>query len=92
MRDRVLAHRDPRVVLGSVADPAGALKAADLDQLLSRATTVVNRYSSMFRAGTHMMAMLGQDDFRRVLEHVRNDLDAIEARIEAEIARATSAG
>ena len=92
IRNRVLAHRDPRVVLGTVTDPAGALEASDIDALLQRAATVVNRYSSLFRTGTHMMSMLGQDDFRRVLEHLRSDADTIEARIQDEIIRATSAG
>jgi hypothetical protein len=88
MRNRVMAHRDPRVVLGTVADPAGDVEAAAIDHLLSRAATVVNRYSMMFRAGSHLM--FGHDDFRRVLEHVRDDVDAINARIDEEIARATN--
>jgi len=92
MRNRALAHRDPRVVFGSVDDPAGALSAPDIGSLLAKATSVVNRYSSMFKANTHMMSMFGQDDFRRVLEHVRADVDAIEARIGDEIARTTQAG
>jgi hypothetical protein len=92
VRNRVLAHRDPRVVLGAVEDPSSVLSAADIDALLSRAAGIVNRYSSMFKANTHMMSMFGQDDFRRVLEHIRADVDAINARIDDEIARATRAG
>jgi AbiU2 len=92
VRNRALAHRDPRIVLRVVDDPTAALSAPDIDALLARAAGVVNRYSSMFKAHTHMMSMFGQDDFRRVLEHVRADVDAIESRIDDEIARANEAG
>ena len=88
IRNRVLAHRDPRVVLGTVADPSQALDPLDMDKLLERASMVVNRYSSMFRAGTHATWMFGGDDWKRVLGHVRDDLTARRAKLAAEIARA----
>jgi len=87
IRNRVLAHRDPRVVLGAVSDPIGAMDGKDIDALLARAATIVNRYGIMFRAGTSLMSIVGQDDFRRVLEHVRRDVAACEKQIADEIAR-----
>jgi len=91
IRNRVLAHRDPRVVLGASDDPAAALAAVDVDTLLARAATVVNRYGILFRAGSHLMRIVGHDDFRSVLRHVRSDLVATEREINEEIARANLA-
>jgi AbiU2 len=88
IRNRVFAHRDPRVILGTVQDPSGAIDNADIDTLLDRAATIVNRYGIMFRAGSSLMSIVGQDDFRRVLEHVRRDVAAYEKQIADEIARA----
>jgi hypothetical protein len=88
IRNRVLAHRDPRVVLGTVQDPTGAIDNADIDTLLDRAATIVNRYGIMFRAGSSLMSIVGQDDFRPVLEHIRRDVAAYEKQITDEIARA----
>ncbi|MCX6539030.1 MAG: hypothetical protein NT151_08875 [Acidobacteria bacterium] len=86
IRNRVLAHRDARVALGVVADPAGTLAPPDIDALLERAATVVNRYSIMFRAGSHAMWMFGGNDWKQVLRRVRNDLNTTKSRIAAEIA------
>jgi hypothetical protein len=91
IRNRVLAHRDPRVVLGASDDPAAALAAVDVDTLLARAATVVNRYGILFRAGSHLMRIVGHDDFRSVLRHVRSVLVATEREINEEIARANVA-
>jgi len=88
IRNRVLAHRDPRVVLGTVQNPSDAVDNADINALLDRAATIVNRYGIMFRAGSSLMSIVGQDDFRRVLEHVRCDLAAYEKQIAEEVARA----
>jgi len=88
IRNRVLAHRDPRVVLGTVQDPSGAIDDADIDTLLDRAATIVNRYGILFRAGSSLMSIVGQDDFKRVLEHIRRDLATYEKQIADEIARA----
>jgi len=57
-------------------------------RLLDRAATIVNRYGIMIRAGSSLMSIVGQDDFRRVLEHVRCDLAAYEKQIAEEVARA----
>jgi AbiU2 len=87
IRNRVLAHRDPRVVLGTVQNPSNTVDNADIDALLDRAATIIKRYGIMFRAGSSLMSIVGQDDFRRVLEHVRRDLAAYEKQIAEEVAR-----
>jgi hypothetical protein len=92
LRNRVLAHRDPSAVLGSQDDLPGELSEAEIDTLVERAAATVNRYSSLFKANTHLMKMLGQDDFRRVLRHVKDGLDARAAAFAAEVARARETG
>lgn len=92
LRNRVIAHRDPTVVLGASQSPPGDLSEVEIDSLLERAATTVNRYSSLFKANTHSMRILGHDDFRRVLGHVKDGLNARAAAIEAEIERATTVG
>lgn len=87
LRNRVLAHRDPRVVLGTAADPVGVLDDKDIDALVARAGTTVNRYSILFRAASSFMKIVGEDDFRDVLERVRRDILACEKEIADEIAR-----
>lgn len=92
LRNRVLAHRDPRVVLGTMADPTSEVEASHIDELVTRAAELVNRYSDLFKASTHMMSMFGQSDYRKVLDHIRSDLAQREREIEAEIERDQNAG
>jgi hypothetical protein len=87
LRHQLLAHHDPRVEYGSI-DPLRALPKADVSVLCKRAKRITNRYTRLFRASTDLMQMVGHDDYKRVLEHVRNDLAARRRRIDAEIARA----
>jgi hypothetical protein len=88
VRNRVLAHRDPRVALGRVSDPSSGTGDADIDTLLDRAATIVNRYGIMFRAGSHLMSIIGQEDFKQVLKHVRRSIEVYEKQIADEIAQA----
>ena len=89
-RNRALAHMDPRVVLGTLPNPAEALDVADTDLLLGRAASIVNRYGNLFKATTSSMRIVGHDDFNQVLLAVRRDLAAHEKRIEEEIAASRS--
>ena len=88
VRNRVLAHCDPRVVLGTVHDPSDAIDNADIDTLLDRAATIVNRYGILFRANSSRMSIVGQDDFRGVLEHIRQGVAAYDKQITDDLARA----
>ena len=71
LRNRVLAHRDPSVILGSVRDPYSDLTARQVVALLKRASTIVNRYWQLYSAGSHLMRIMGEDDYRTVLGAVR---------------------
>lgn len=81
VRNKVLAHRDPKVVLGASQDPAKGLTPADVDALIARAKTIVNRYGILFRAASHSMSIVGHDDFLSILRHVRLALEARERDI-----------
>lgn len=90
VRNRVLAHRDPGVVLGASQDPAKGLTATDVDALVARAKAIVNRYGILFRAGSHSMRIVGHDDFLSVLRHVRVTLEARERDLARQAKRITA--
>jgi hypothetical protein len=57
----------------------------DIEALLANGITIVNRYSDLFIATRHSTNIVGRDDYRRVLEAVREAIAAHEARIEEQI-------
>lgn len=91
-RNQVLAHRDPRVILGRLPDPAGSLGQRKIDSLLERAARIVNRYSLLFRASTSVMTIVGHDDYLRVLCHLRDDLAHKEQLLQDELRSLGGAG
>lgn len=84
IRNRVLAHRDPSVLLSPNPNDVFSLSEAEFDTLIVRAQTIVNRYSRLFSAQTNSMKIVGEDDFRSVLSYVREGVQAAEARAEAD--------
>jgi hypothetical protein len=88
LRHRLLAHRDPRVILGTVQDPVSALDAADVEALRERASTIVNRYNIFFLATSYSTQIVGHDDFKWVLRSVRSHLAARQREFEQEMERA----
>jgi hypothetical protein len=87
LRNRVLAHRDPNVVIGIVKDPIEALTGADVETLLDRAGRLVNSYSSLYRAESSLMKIVGQEDFKTVLLDVRRHLEEREKQLEEALAK-----
>jgi predicted neutral ceramidase superfamily lipid hydrolase len=59
----------------------------DVERLLVEGIKVLNRYSTLFHATTHSTDIVGRDDFRSVLEAVRDHLQMIERRVEEDIRR-----
>jgi hypothetical protein len=86
-RNCVLAHRDPRVVLGRLQDPAASLDPSKIDSLLGRAASIVNRYRDLFCATSSAMTIVGHDDYRGVLSHIRDDLARKEQLLQEELER-----
>ena len=91
-RDKAVAHRDPRVVLGTLPNPSLALASSDLQELLDRAGQIANRYTHLFRASVYSMNMVGADDFKTVLGYVRTGLARHEDLIQEELARLSKGG
>jgi hypothetical protein len=71
-RGTVIAHRGESFSMGKnqklVENP---LRQEDIEFLLSNALSTFNKYSNLFRASTHIPAMIGQDDYRSVLDYIR---------------------
>lgn len=88
LRNRFLAHRDASMVLGASLSNAGGITHEDIGELLDRAVTLVNRYSSLFRARTYSTNIVGRDDYESMLRFVRRGINAYEAEIDAEIDKA----
>lgn len=88
LRNKVLAHRDPLLVVEPQWANTGELSNTDIETLLDRAVTVVNRYNSLFRARSYSTNIVGRDDYESMLRLVRRGIDAHEAEIEAQIAEA----
>jgi hypothetical protein len=86
LRNQVLAHSDQRVALGRIRHPGAQLTNVEIDSLLARAVSISNRYTSLFKASTDVQTIVGQDDYLRVLESVRKDIEAQERAMQQELA------
>jgi len=88
LRNQVLAHRDPRVVVGRARNPLVALSDHQFEVLLTRASRIVNRYSILFVAGSHLMRIMGDDDYLKVLKALREHRLSRERDFREELKRA----
>lgn len=57
----------------------------EIGLLVDRATTIVNRYSVLFKRTSWSTVIVGHDDFMTVLKALRTDLERRKAEIAAEI-------
>ena len=88
LRGNVIAHTSARDVIEELRlEDRFALTYDDLSELVSRATTVFNRYSNLFKRETWESQMVGHDDFRHVLASVRRDLERDRAEFKAKLSR-----
>lgn len=85
IRNKYLAHKDPRTLLPSrgpqmVAD----LSWNDVEHLLSLADRLLSKYSILFAASVDSTTMLGQDDYKYVLETIKERVESHKAAVECE--------
>ena len=73
-RNKYLAHRDLSTVLSRAVPSQGQLTWADVDTLIERATTIINRYSSLFRAAVIHDKVYRHDDYKFLLKMIRTYL------------------
>jgi hypothetical protein len=88
IRNRKLAHNDPRIALGSFRKDLGGLSFEEIDGLLAHAKELVDRYQSMFRATISATQFPGSDDYKSLLMWVEKALAQDRADLEAEITAA----
>lgn len=70
-RNNVVAHQSAKLAVSSKELPIElALTVEDLEALLSRAHTVLNRYCHLFSAETYSVSMIGRDDFKFIFSSV----------------------
>ncbi|MGA3281857.1 MAG: hypothetical protein ABSD50_12850 [Smithella sp.] len=86
VRNKYLAHKDPNVLLPSrgpkmVAD----LSWNDIEHLLSLANRLLSKYSLLFTASVYSTTMVGQDDYKYVLESIKMRIESYKATMAAEM-------
>lgn len=70
-RNNAVAHRSAKRALSNKAPPLDlALTVENIEVLLDRARTVLNRYCQLFSAETYSMSMIGRDDFKFIFSSV----------------------
>ncbi len=87
-RNNFYSHRKP----GNAIDPEDLAKDypltfSEIKALLRNGTEVVNRYSNLFSATVYSTGIVGRNDYKSLLNAVRESLDADEAKIEQELKR-----
>ena len=70
-RGNAVAHRSAKRAISDKPLPLGlALSVEDIEALLSRASTVLNRYCQLFAAETYSVSMIGRDDYKFIFSSV----------------------
>lgn len=75
-RGNTVAHRSAKLAVSGKPLPLDlALTVEDIEALLSRALTILNRYCQLFAAETYSVNMIGRDDFQYVFNSVASAVD-----------------
>lgn len=70
-RGSAVAHRSAKLAISSkLLSMELTLSVEDLEALLTRARTVLNRYCQLFAAETYSVSMIGRDDFKFIFSSV----------------------
>lgn len=87
-RDNIIAHtRASNVVNEKDIAKNYPLTKEEISQLVNRATSIVNRYSRLFRASTYSPQILGHDDYLYVLNSIKEKIQRQTEETQAHIAR-----
>lgn len=87
-RNNIFAHRSAVNVVNqkNIADDY-PLSKKDVAELLNGAISILNRYSSLFRASSYSPQIVGHDDYLYVLKTIENRIRQHKEEIASEIAR-----
>jgi hypothetical protein len=74
-RGSIAAHKSKKLALWPRApDHSPMLDDADVEALLSRSRTILNRYSYMFSAEVHSTSITGQNDYKYIFTSVEESI------------------
>ncbi len=87
-RNNIFAHRSATNVVNqrNIADYY-PLSKNDVSELLNGAESILNRYSSLFRASSYLTQIVGHDDYLYVLKTIETRIRQHKEEIASEIAR-----
>ncbi|MGG1945929.1 hypothetical protein AB1286_14100 [Trinickia sp. NRRL B-1857] len=85
-RSNVLAHRGAKLAKQGSAAEQPQLDTEQIERLLDRAQTILNRYSLLFNASTYSMRPIGHGDVEHVFRRMQRDIDRTKQEIEAQAA------
>lgn len=87
-RHNILAHRSAgNIIKGKNLRVDYPLSIENLSELLEKGISILNHYSSLFRALSRSTQIVGHDDYQYVLSCIRSDLIRREEELEAELKR-----
>lgn len=90
-RNNVFAHRSAgNIVKGKKLTVDYPLSIDNISELLEKGMSILNHYSSLFRALSHSTQIVGHDDYQYVLSCIRSGLIRHEEEIQAELRRYSS--
>lgn len=85
-RNKLYAHRDStHVIEGKHIAVEHPLSFGEVSDLIENGATILNRYSSLFKAHTHSMQLVGSEDYQYVLESIKGDMEHHEKEVLAEV-------
>jgi AbiU2 len=80
-RNNRIAHRSAKnVVTGYSINSMHPLGYDEIETLIDRAVTILNRYSSMFDSNTYSTSMIGEDDYEFVIQSLKAEITATKVR------------
>lgn len=89
-RNNIGAHRNPRETLSPNSVIVAPLEYSDIEKLLKRSISILNKYSLLFGALAYSVSMVGADDYKYVLYCIRKDIAARNRDLEIETAKYAS--
>lgn len=87
-RNNLYAHIQPKnVIRKEFIDKKYPLTYENIDELLTKGITILNRYSSIFFNSTYSSTIVGHDDYRIILASIKENLIQIENKRDEERVR-----
>jgi hypothetical protein len=92
LRNEALSHVEPNPVRLATVSTQPRLQQKEIQTLLNRACKILNSYSLTYRASMLSAKVVGEDDYKHLLDLVRRGRDSVIAAQEEEVRRYMSNG